>query len=384
MSPGIFRQCVSVASPTPTIPCYFSGATSLRVGACVRNARKNPSRRGLFATPATSKGDGDDGPRYDPVTGGTVNYSHLLTEATARQLKGDITAAISLTQRALSVMKSNNNQGCQGHIVEEIADTLSFLGKLYRLQDSMELAALCFSEALALYREQQQQGDQKISPVQTIASTHTSPADYPQNQLKRKELTALSHLASAQGRLPGTKAYDSAVANFRTALDGLAATVGWEDGMTNHTAHEWSQFYRRSGDPRLALSILTSAKDNLAQVFGREDARVLQLNGEMAELWRALRAETSSGDDPGAGKRREGHDTGTDDSDQATALLEEALDKLPPNSPEAIRILMQLEDWKETREQQQRGDTGSNSSSGSGDSVHRGIVVTRTEGKRRR
>ena len=58
----------------------------------------------------------------------------------------------------------------------------------------------------------------------------------------------------------------------------------------------------------------------------------------------------------------------------AMSLLEEALDRMPPNSPEARRIFMQLEEWKET-EQEEDKERLSNNNDGT-------VTVTVTRAKR--
>lgn len=294
--------------------------------------------------------------------------SHLLMRATAQQLKGDVPEAIALTSRAVLIMKRKLKTKAKSNMkaddeAEDIADALLFLGKLYQLQGAFGDAVEPFSEARILYQQLLQQQQQQFT-------TETPTV----HQSKRKELTALSHLASAQSRwLAGGSSGSSPNTDtkitevdadelFREALEGLEETCGWEDGMTNHTAHEWSLVCRLNGNPRNALSILTNMKEKLSGIFGTNDHRVLQLNGELAELWQlvsALPSSSNHNDSSSSDERNRNLGDGSDTSAAATtaeenamALLEEALDNLPPNSPEARRIFMQLEEWKEQQQQQ--------------------------------
>lgn len=300
-----------------------------------------------------------------------TNYSHLLTKATASQLKGDIEKALGLANKALSIQKKLSTNGARNVQDEEIADTLLFLGKLNLLDGSIENAVELFSESRDLIKRQQQQYHPQIS------ATHN---DHPLrlgekrqdvlNGLLRKEYVALSHLASAKGRLlqngtPHEGSVSSIEADFQEALEGLAEICGWEDGMTNHTAHEWALYCKHiMNDPEKAIQILSNMKEELSKVFGYENERVLQLNGEMAQLWRML-SEAKEKDDIDACKHTRSIDNvvvsssssiSLPDNDKALAeekamaLLEEALEGLPPNSPEARRIFMQLEEWRETRD----------------------------------
>lgn len=299
--------------------------------------------------------------------------THLLTRATARQLKGDVSEAIALAARAISLLKQQQQQ--QQHqvedethkIQEEVADAIVFMGKLYRLQGASKDSVESFSEALELYRDLQ---------------VHQS-----SDATRRKELVALSHRASSRALSPAcTASIASANDDFREALLGLEALVGWGDGMTNHTAHEWSLLCRSTGNPEEALSILQTMKREISRVFGNDDHRVLQLHGELAELWQLVSIQKEA---DGDAERSDEGDSGHDDSattaigaeDHAMALLEEALEKLPPNSPEARRIFMQLEDWKEQKEQreQREGEEEENQNA----STARGttVVVTNTQGR---
>ena len=283
------------------------------------------------------------------------DFSHLLTKATARQLKGDIEEAIVLASKALAIQKKLASNELRG--AEEIADTLLFLGKLHQLNASIDNAVEAFAESRDLYKHQLEV-NHKDSPSVS-------------NRLHRKELVALSHLASAKGRLlqqgeSRQGSFSTIEAEFQEALEGLSELSGWEDGMTNHTAHEWALYYKNvKNDPQKALGILSNMKEELSQVFGGDDERVLQLNGEMAQLWRmiSMTKETdtiernnsvpmdvivTSSSSPSSSPDKAMAEK------NAMALLEEALDALPPNSPEARRIFMQLEEWKESQEESDR------------------------------
>jgi hypothetical protein len=408
--------------------------------------------------------------------------------ATAQQLKGNVGEAIALTSRAISIMKQRQNRNtatatsanATEHDTEtepsssstttatttalvvasseDIADALLFLGKLYQLQGGFGNAFESFSEARHLY--QQIVVVQEFQP-QTEQHTEQQPLQPHQQQLqqrhsKKKELTALSHMASARSRWLAegdgdVNDIDNTIDNdndndvdvdvdelFHEALEGLEEICGWKDGMTNHTAHEWSLHARRgstnynsnssaiqnntktTADPRKALSILTNMKQKLAGVFGPNDHRVLQLNGELAELWHLVSAlpsslngtndttatatsttthttttstscSTSSSTSTSNHERhksggRDDLDTTTTAEENAMVLLEEALDNLPPNSPEARRIFMQLEEWKDQQQQyqqQQQQNHHHDASGGIAAPPVGGVAVTFTKGRGR-
>jgi len=243
-----------------------------------------------------------------------------------------------------------------------------------------------------------------------------------QQQAKKKELAALSHMASARSRWLAEGADNPIDVDvdvdelFREALEGLEDICGWQDGMTNHTAHEWSLHARRgnntnnnttsNSNPRKALSILTNMKQKLAGVFGPNDHRVLQLNGELAELWHLVSAlPASNGTDDTTNcnsnstderNKRGGEDLDTSAAatstttttapttstaeENAMALLEEALDNLPHNSPEARRIFMQLEEWKD-QQQQQKQKQQQQQQGGIAATTVGGVAVTFTKGR---
>jgi len=283
----------------------------------------------------------------------TTTASQLLTRATARQLKGDIPHAIRLTKQAIELLNKNNNAKNQELLdntaKEELSDALLFLGKLHQLDGNLEEAVDAFCSA-----------------KQHLEELHKP----------KKYYTALSHEASAKARWlreagpnippPSAETIDS---DFQTALEGLEQHAGWSDGMTNHTAHQWSRFCRQQGDPKTALQILTTMKENLTQVFGTDDSRVLQLNGEMAELWQQV--SSSKQESTEEEQQQEENDNNNGPNNKAVALLEEALEKLPPNSPGARRIFMQLEEWKDN------DDTNETDSAAK-------VVVTTTKGSNKR
>ncbi len=276
------------------------------------------------------------------------DYTRLLTMATARQLKGDVGEAIALANKALanlrllSPLSSRIVRDDIHSVDEEIADTLLFLGKLHQLHGSLEEAISLFEESREIYKQQQHNnGESENTPENTPKFAL---------QTRRKELVALSHLATAKGRLQHEENEyndnDAATieADFQEALEGLEEVAGWEDGMTNHTAHEWSLYCSRTkNDPEKALNILSRMKQNLTNAFGSDDRRVLQLNGILAELWQKI-GEKDMGD------KAKSCIVETSTEENAISLLEEALDTLPPNSPEALRVFMQLEELKERQE----------------------------------
>mmetsp|Transcript_51898 Transcript_51898/g.60658 ORF Transcript_51898/g.60658 Transcript_51898/m.60658 type:complete len:273 (-) Transcript_51898:382-1200(-) len=217
-----------------------------------------------------------------------ASASHLLTLATAKQLKGDIEEAVNLTNRALTKQREENDPN-------EIADTALFLGKLLQLQNKFNEAETSFNESYSIH--------QSLSPN------------------KRCQYVAQSHLAHAQKKL---RRYQDSEKNYCEALRGLEKTIGWKDGFTNHTSFELARLYREQRQDREASAALESMKGHLGDVFGKEDPRVLQINGELAEIKFSL-----------------------GDKKAAMFLLDELVNKLPPNSPEARRAFIRLEELKE-------------------------------------
>jgi len=232
--------------------------------------------------------------RYNSSATTTFSASHLLTLATAKQLKGDISDAIDLANQALVKQQSGEENDPYG-----AADTSLFLGKLLQFDRQYQEAEVSFSEA---YR------------IQRSMLPHRP----------RDEYTALSHVAQAQKKM---KRFDEAEQNFVKALNGLEATVGWKDGITNHTSFELAQMYRECGRDTEAAATLNMMKDSLGKVFGEEDSRVKQINSALAEIYIAI------GDRP-----------------KAILLLDEVFQCLPPGSPESRRALMRLEEMKELDE----------------------------------
>ena len=215
---------------------------------------------------------------------------------------------------------------------EEIADTLVFLGKLLMHPDGtagrsrtelLDNAARSFEEARLVFRR-------------VYGTTN-----------RKKEYSALSQMASAQAQIMSTE--KQAEANYLDALEGLADTVGWEDGMTNHTAFQLAKLYKRQGNYEQAVSTLARMKGELTLVFGATDAKVLQLNGELAELWLLVGKGHSNvkANKTHNSKAQDMKKTTRTPDETAIALLEESLNSMPPNSPEYMRIFMQLEDLKE-------------------------------------
>lgn len=124
----------------------------------------------------------------------TFSPSHLLTLATAKQLKGDISDAINLANQALTKQREGPENDQHG-----LADTSLFLGKLLQLDRRYLEAEALFIDAHRIH--------QLILP--------RSP---------RNEFTALSHVAQVQKRM---KRFSEAEHNFIKALNGLKVSVGW-------------------------------------------------------------------------------------------------------------------------------------------------------------
>jgi len=295
------------------------------------------------------------------------SYSQLLTRATARQLKGDIPEAIVLTSQALLILRDQQlaaENGIDGDneryrmIREDLADALFFLGKLLQLQNNVADAVRSFEEARWIFHERHQQETEKHAATKhpTKAAAHAS--RMVAVALRKRECATLSHLAEAQARMwldkkdndngNGNDDYEQmqqwlnlAEANFEEALDGLASSVGWEDGMTHHTAHRRAMLCKERGRFEEAIGKLTVIQNQLADIFGPDDPKVVQLNGELADLWQLRSSSSSSSSSSGSAKAR--------------ALLEEALETLPPNSPEARRIFMRLEELEEAGDEQGPG-----------------------------
>mmetsp|Transcript_30286 Transcript_30286/g.69405 ORF Transcript_30286/g.69405 Transcript_30286/m.69405 type:complete len:255 (-) Transcript_30286:158-922(-) len=216
--------------------------------------------------------------------------SELLTLATAKQLKGDIPQAIDLANRALA------KQRVEGDPLI-LADTTLFLGKLFQLEERYSEAESSFDES-------------RRSSLQSSLGASS-----------RNEYVAQSHLATAQKHL---QRYDEAEKNFEEALRGLEKVVGWGDGFTNHTGFEFARLYRETGRQEEAKNILLKMQRELVAIFGVEDARVLQLNAELAEIYVVM-----------------------GDRSAAISLLEEVVDRLSPKIPEARRAFFRLEELKE-------------------------------------
>ncbi len=378
----------TISSSRPGIRIGISSQTRIATGKMIRIARSlhktnfeisSPPRR-TYSNDLTlnhNEGVGEALVENENLDNG---YKHLLTRATARQLRGDVTEAIALSNNALENLKllqknqTNESHSPQVLLVEEIADTLLFLGKLHQLQGSFADAIDLFAESRAIYKQQQDKSGE--SPTE-----NTSKFETVKKKRRRKELVALSHLATARGKLRHLENASESTADtfrdqdicsieadFKEALEGLENDWGWSDGMTNHTAHEWSLYCSRTmNDPEKALSILSTMKENLCNVFGSDDRRVLQLNGEMAELWQ--RISTADGETTDQNKSADNSSITNIDGppqsimpqsagENAISLLEEALDKLPPNSPEALRVFMQLEELKERQELQEQPSRG--------------------------
>jgi len=237
-------------------------------------------------------------------SGGNIDTPSLslLTLATAKQLKGDIPEAIDLASRALTEQRGEDN-------LLAVAETTLFLGKLFQLERRYDKAETFFDEAHSLHRS--------LAPP--------PPFGLP----SRNEYVAQAHLGGAQKQL---RRYGDAEKNYLVALRGLEEVAGWKDGFTNHTSFELARLYREWGREEDAAEVLRRMKRELAEVFGLEDARVLQINGELAEICVAI------------GDRR-----------AAMSLLDEIVERLPPNIPEARRAFVRLEELKEEEEEGEVG-----------------------------
>jgi hypothetical protein len=286
-----------------------------------------------------------------------LSYTQLLTKATAKQLKGDVPAAIKLTINALELMKTidsknetkqqqkqndnnennNDNKNNENEYDEneydenEIAETILFLGKLYQLENQFVNAVESFEKARDLFgnsggEETQQQ----------------------QQYNKKRYYTSITHLAYAQKELGQ---YEESEINYLKSLSGLEELVGWTDGMTNHTCYELSQLYKTQNQYQNAIQVLEDMKMNLSNEFGsKTNSKVLQLNSELANVLILLEKQEQS-EEPSSSAETTDAASVVPSSLKAIHLLEEAMDNLPPNSPEGRRIFMQIEELKEQQQQ---------------------------------
>jgi len=379
----IGRRCICIGiSPSPSPSTSTSTSPQTQTTIATQRITRSATATLILSAPLRTFSNDLKNSKSDPLLENESpdnGYKHLLTRATARQLKGDVTEAIALSNKALDSLRflqenQNHDSGLsQDSLKEEIADTLLFLGKLHQLQGSFAEAIDLFAESRAMYKEQQQQEKSGESPTNTRSKIETTPTF--EKEARRKELVALSHLATARGRLrhienASSRNADivdtsSIEADFKEALEGLEKDWGWSDGMTNHTAHEWSLYCSRTmNDPKKAQAILSRMKENLSNIFGSDDRRVLQLNGEMAELWQRMsiaiegtmdqKKNIDNSDITNVEGQPQSITTMESAGENAILLLEEALDKLPPNSPEARRLFMQLEELKEAQELQEQ------------------------------
>lgn len=168
---------------------------------------------------------------------------HLLVEATARQLKGDIPRAEELARAALGALDADD--------VAARVDVWIFLGKLSQLQGKFDAAEAFFRDA----RSAQADAD----------AFHST--------------SLLAHALRLQGRDA------EAVAEYRAAVDGLEATRGWADGATNHAATALAALL---GEAEAGLAeaedVQARAEDGLVAVFGPSDPRALAARIERAKL----------------------------------------------------------------------------------------------------
>ena len=224
-------------------------------------------------------------------------------------MKGDIPGAIDLANQALTKQREGDDGKGEGNDPHVLADAALFLGKLLQLNQRYE-------EAEALFREAH-----SSLQLRSPSPRDRSPGD---------EHTALSHLAHAQRKL---RRFDDAEDSYVRALRGLEGAVGWEAGITNHTGIGLARLYRERGRDADAAAVLNEMRAALANVFGDEDPRAVQIDIELAD------AHISMGD------RRE-----------AILLLDQVVECLPPGSPESRRAFMRLEELKEEEEAEEPCD----------------------------
>ena len=181
---------------------------------------------------------------------------------------------------------------------------------------------------------------------------------------KKRYFTSITHLAYAQKELGQ---YNVSEGNYLYSLKGLEILGGYSDGMTNHTCYELSQLYKAQQKFQKAIDALETMKRNLSKVFGKTDSKVLQLNSELATLLILLEQQEQSKENPSssavivttttANKAVPSSSSSSSASlKNAIDLLEEAMDNLPPNSPEGRRIFMQIDELKEQQQQHQKED----------------------------
>jgi tetratricopeptide (TPR) repeat protein len=362
------------ASSTSLQPLYYcsSSKTSLlltsmitmpgrdnNITKCINDNLQRQRQQRLFSTDNNNNDDDDDGDNK------SSSYTQLLTQATAKQLQGDIPSAIKLTIQGLELMKTiGKNETNQQEIDEnEIAETMLFLGKLYQLENQFENAVKSFEKARDRFgsgggeEDQQQQldnnndndDDSESSSIQTNTNI---------NNIKKRYYTSITHLAYAQKELGQ---YEESEKNYLKSLSGLEQLVGYTDGMTNHTCYELSQLYKTQNKFRKAIEVLEDMKLNLSIVFGKTDSKVLQLNSELANLLILSEKEgepssvvTVTTNKAVPSSLSSSSSSSSSSSKNAIDLLEEAMDNLPPNSPEGRRIFMQIEELKEQQQQQQQ------------------------------
>ena len=167
---------------------------------------------------------------------------HLLLDATARQLKGDIPRAEELARAALGALDADD--------VAVHVDCWVFLGKLSQLQGKFDDAEGLFIKARSAQSEEE--------------SYHST--------------SLLAHTLRMQGR------DDEAIKEYRAALDGLAATKGWTDGATNHAAAALASLLGERGSFAAAEAIQSRAEAGLDTAFGSTDPRTLVTRVERARL----------------------------------------------------------------------------------------------------
>lgn len=172
----------------------------------------------------------------------TRSSRHLLLEATARQLKGDVPQAEELARAALDALDADD--------VAARVDAWTFLGKLSQLQGK-------FGDAEAFFR------DARAAQPEGEGFHATS---------------LLARALRSQGRDA------EALAEYRAAVDGLEATRGWADGATNHAAAALSGLLGDGGDLAEAEALQGRAEAGLEGAFGPADPRTLAARVERARL----------------------------------------------------------------------------------------------------
>ncbi|OEU11241.1 hypothetical protein FRACYDRAFT_246354 [Fragilariopsis cylindrus CCMP1102] len=265
------RRLAMTATVTSQQPLYYyhcsSSKTSFPTTSNDNSERQRQQR--FFSTNNNDGNDGDNSGHDVKSSSSSSTYTQLLTEATAKQLQGDVPSAIKLTIQALEIMKEDVHANDDDDNENEIAETILFLGKLYQLENQFENAVESFEKARDLFDSGSSGGSSR----------------------KKRYFTSITHLAYAQKELGQ---YNVSERNYLYSLKGLEILGGYTDGMTNHTCYELSQLYKAQHKFRKAIDVLETMKMNLSNVFGKTDSKVLQLNSELANLLILLETQEQS------------------------------------------------------------------------------------------